>query len=91
MTGVPAELLQLEYELEPQVVPVVISDQLLDIYNQSVASALGMPQITADLITGFEFDMVVGQSLMLGGKGASGRGVERARIVGASPYALRLG
>lgn len=91
MTGVPAELIDVESSSDSKVVPVVISDQLLDIYNQSVASALGMPQITADLITGFEFEMVVGKSLMLGGKGARQRGVERARIVGASPYALRLG
>jgi putative ABC transport system permease protein len=95
MVGVPRALLLPEVgetlNQKSSAIPVVISDQLLDIYNQSVASALGMPQITAQLITGFEFDMVVGKSLMLGSRGAKSKGVERARIVGASRYALRLG
>ena len=95
MVGLPKELLLPEVgetlNEDSSTIPVVISDQLLEIYNQSVASALGMPQITAQLITGFEFDMVIGKSLMLGSRGAKDKGVERARIVGASQYALRLG
>lgn len=95
MVGLPLELLEPEIGenlgTPPGVIPVIISDQLLEIYNQSVASALGTPQITSDLIAGFEFELVLGQSLMLGTKGARAKGVRKARIVGASRYGLRLG
>jgi ABC-type antimicrobial peptide transport system permease subunit len=73
------------------VIPVVISEQLLEIYNRSVAPTLGSPKLTADALTGFEFEIVVGRSLMLGSRGAAREGVERGRIAGVSRHALRLG
>lgn len=73
------------------VVPILISDQLLEVYNQSVAPSLGTPRLTAAMLMGFEFDIQVGRSLMLGSKGARTSGSARGRVVGVSPYALRLG
>ncbi len=75
----------------PDRVPVIISPQLIDIYNASIAGALGTPALGSDLLRGFGFDLVVGKSLMLGSRGAKRTGVEHAEIVGVSRYAMRLG
>jgi hypothetical protein len=95
MTGLPAELLAAEvgddFRDEPGVVPVVVSDQLLEIYNASVAPGLGLPRMSGDVLKGFEFDIVLGRSLMLGERGGKKVGVERARLMGVSRYAIRLG
>ena len=95
MIGLPDALVQPEagdaFHDVPDIVPVVISDQLVDIYNAQIAPALGSPQLTPAMLTGFEFEIVFGRSLMLGGRGARQQGVERARIVGVSHYAMRLG
>ncbi|MBI3179227.1 MAG: FtsX-like permease family protein, partial [Deltaproteobacteria bacterium] len=72
-------------------VPVVISDQIIDIYNASVAPSLGTPRLTSQTLNGFQFDIVFGRSLMLGSRGARRAGQEPAQIVGASRYAMRLG
>ncbi len=95
VTGLPEELVQAEvgegFKDQPDIVPVVISEQLIEIYNASVAPTLGTPQLTSETLKGFEFEIVVGRSLMLGSRGAAKEGVLRARIVGASRYAMRLG
>ncbi|OGR13525.1 MAG: hypothetical protein A2341_26250 [Deltaproteobacteria bacterium RIFOXYB12_FULL_58_9] len=95
MTGLPPELLAEEvgenFRDNPDFLPVVISDQLLEIYNSSVAPSLRLPRLTAHTLEGFEFEIVFGRSLMLGNRGAKQTGVERARIVGVSRYAMRLG
>lgn len=95
MTGVPKELLELDGTVSfidnPNIVPVVISDQLIDIYNASVAPALHAPKLTPQTLNGFEFELVFGRSLMLGSGGARRTGNERAQIVGTSKYAIRLG
>lgn len=93
MIALPPELVFATTPPPPdfQGVPVVVSDQLLEIYNASVAPALGTPRLTAEVLRGFEFDLIVGRSLMLGRRGAQREGTERARVVGTSPYALRLG
>lgn len=95
MTGLPVELVQPEvgeaFAESGDVVPVVISDQLIEVYNASVAPTLGTPRLTDQSLTGFEFDLVLGRSLMLAGRGAKRVGSERARIVGTSRFALRLG
>lgn len=95
MTGIPRELVESE-QLEgfadtPDFVPVIISDQLIDIYNSTVAGAIGAPKLTAQSLTGFEFEVVVGRSLMLGSRGARTAGAERAHISGVSRHAMRLG
>jgi ABC-type lipoprotein release transport system permease subunit len=95
MTGVPPELLKAEvpagFEDSGEEIPVVISEQLIEIYNGSVASAIGTPRITRETLKGFEFDIVVGRSLMLGERGVKKKGVERGRIVGVSRFGIKLG
>jgi ABC-type lipoprotein release transport system permease subunit len=95
MTALPAELVRPEagddFRDGTGVVPVVISDQLIEVFNSSVAPSLGIPRMTAETLEGFEFEIVLGRSLMLGTRGAARTGSERARIVGVSRYAMRLG
>lgn len=91
MIGVPRDLVGLPEFVDGEVIPVVISDQLIEVFNSSVAPALGMPRLTIEALKGFGFDIQIGHSLMLGSRGARSVGTLPARIVGASPYALRLG
>ena len=95
MTGIPRELVAAEspeaFEDNPNWIPVLISDQLIELYNASVAGAIGAPKLTSQSLTGFEFEIVVGRSLMLGSRGARSAGTERAHISGVSRYAMRLG
>ncbi|MBI5511046.1 MAG: ABC transporter permease [Deltaproteobacteria bacterium] len=95
MTALPTELVVPEVGPEfadlPGVVPVVVSDQLLEVYNGSVAPALGTPRLGTQTLKGFEFELVFGRSLMLGSRGAKHTGVERGRIVGVSRFAMRFG
>ena len=95
MDAIPPELVAEEvgpdFVDHPDRVPVLISPQLIDIYNASIASALGTPALGRDLLRGFDFELVVGKSLMLGSRGAKRAGVERAEIVGVSRHAMRLG
>ncbi len=78
-------------------IPLVISPYLLEVYNGSIQTALGdsqgiggnLPRLTKDMIVGFEFDLVLGQSYV-GRTGVAGQR-ERARIVGFSPRAMQLG
>ncbi len=72
-------------------VPVIISPQLLTMFNHSVAPALGVPRLSSDALVGLGFDLTVGQSIVLGQRGARGVGRTSARIVGMSPFAMRLG
>jgi cell division protein FtsX len=60
------------------------------VYNGSVASALGTPQLTPQSLAGFEFELQLGRSMMLGTRGGE-VGTERAQVVGVSPYAMRFG
>ncbi len=95
MTAVPVELVQAEsgpdFVDQAGWVPIVISDQLIEVYNASVAPSLGTPKLGSETLKGFEFEMVFGRSLMLGNRGARRTGLERARIVGVSKFAMRLG
>lgn len=95
MTALPKELIQKEagdaFLDNTDFVPVVISDQLIEVYNSSVASSLGAPHLTIETLKGFEFDILFGRSMMLGDRGAKQTGTERGRIVGVSRHAMRLG
>lgn len=95
VNGLPEELVQAEvgpaFTDNTAFLPVVISSQLLELYNSSVASTLGTPQITPQTLTGIEFDVWIGRSLILGQQGARTTGRERARVVGVSRHAVKLG
>jgi hypothetical protein len=73
------------------VIPVLISPQLIDIYNTSVAPALGTPRLGKDALVGFRFELRFGHSLLLGSRGARAVGTQTAQIVGTSRHAMRLG
>ncbi|TVR02222.1 MAG: FtsX-like permease family protein [Deltaproteobacteria bacterium] len=84
-------------------VPVVVSTQLLELYNSNVQSVLSgsggrlrnLPRLTAEGLQGFQFDALLGRSFV----GAAERveageaGTERLRmhIVGFTPRAIPLG
>lgn len=95
VNGLPEELVQAEgvsaFKDTTDYLPVVVSSQLLELYNSSVASVLGTPQLTPQTLTGIEFDVWIGRSLLLGQQGARTTGRERARVVGVSRHAVRLG
>lgn len=95
LVGLPPEVIAPEvpsgFRDHSDFVPVVISPQLIELYNSAVAPGLGMPQVNGEILRGFEFELVIGRSLMLGSRGASHSGVEVARIIGVSRHALRLG
>ena len=95
MTGLPEELLAPEvgdgFKDRGDYVPVAVSDQLLEVYNSSVAPAINGPQLNGQTLKGFKFDLVIGRSMMLGTRGAKKEGVEKAVVAGVSRYAMRFG
>ncbi|MBA2664089.1 MAG: ABC transporter permease [Bradymonadaceae bacterium] len=79
-------------------IPVLINPTLLEVYNSSVHTALGgsrgamsrMPRLSEDMLVGFEFDAVFGESFL--GRAAQGESTrERMRLVGFSDKAMNLG
>ena len=74
-----------------EAIPIVVSEQLVALYNQSVAPALGFPGVAKDVLVGFELDLIIGRSYMLGSAGAKKIDKVRAKIVGVSPYGMRVG
>ena len=81
-------------------IPVLISPQLLELYNGSIHTALQgsagavskMPKLTESMLIGLGGDAIFGQSFFMG-KAASGQRSERRRIqlVGFSDKAINLG
>lgn len=79
-------------------VPVVASPRLLEIYNNSVHTALGgasgfvskLPKLSAKTLRGFEFTAVLGASMI--GRSAKGKAVwKKLRLVGFSDKAIDVG
>jgi putative ABC transport system permease protein len=79
-------------------IPVLVNPMLLEVYNGSVHTALSsgrgagsrLPRLTQDMLIGFEFDAVLGQSFL----GQSGKGdayKARMRLVGFSDKATQFG
>ena len=96
VTGVPTQLLA--GELQPyltedssEVMPVLVSDKLIDMFNSAVAPVVGIPRLQPEALRDVEFEILVGRSLMMGSRGAKKQGVIRSKVVGASPYAVDLG
>lgn len=79
-------------------IPVVVSPQLLEIYNGSIHTALGgatgglskLPQLSEKAVIGLGFDAVFGSSYL--GKATKGKKIRRrAQLVGFSDKAIALG
>lgn len=79
-------------------IPIIASPNVLEIYNGSVHTALRgsqgiggrLPRLTEQMLVGFEFDIIFGESFM--GR-AQNREIqrERARLVGFSDRAILMG
>lgn len=67
---------------EPEVVPVLVSSQLLKIYNRTVAPAIGSPRLSARAGIGVAFDIFLGESYASGRSGSKRK--IRAEVVGVS-------
>ncbi|MEL6546355.1 MAG: ABC transporter permease [Myxococcota bacterium] len=95
MEGVPAELLREElgedFEVADGVVPVLISNQLIEIFNRSVAPNLGIPALTGETLKGLAFELRFGRSVMMGSRGAKKVGYEKAAVAGVSRWAMPVG
>ncbi|MEE2960591.1 MAG: ABC transporter permease [Myxococcota bacterium] len=96
VTGVPAELLAGELQAyltqdSSELMPVLVSDKLVDMFNSAVAPVVGIPRVQPEALRDIEFEILVGRSLMMGSRGAKKQGVIRSKVVGASPYAVDLG
>jgi len=76
-------------DLGEDVVPVVLSPRLLEIYNESFARERGLPRLGERLLVGFEFPVELGRSLL--GDDHHRRIPLRARVVGFSPRAMLQG
>ncbi|MCC6806246.1 MAG: ABC transporter permease [Deltaproteobacteria bacterium] len=95
--GIDPELLARDVKKEALVyqpgepLPIIANDQLLALFNGSVAEAMNVPKLAKDAVTGFTFEIVLGQSFLMGSSGAKKTATVKARIVGFSPYAMKLG
>ncbi len=70
-----------QYTADPSIIPVLISKELVDIYNIGIASAINKPAINEDILQGFEMDIRLGTSSF--GEGYDGEKVsKKARVVG---------
>jgi putative ABC transport system permease protein len=74
-------------------IPVIISEQLLELYNGGLAVALGggksLPQIKKEMITGFQFNVELGRSAIARSKADSMS--RKVQVVGFSDKAISLG
>ncbi len=94
LDGLPAELLSDE-PLSPwsrqDPIPIWVSDKLLDIYNTSVADSLNLPKLSAGLLEGVPFDIIVGRSLIKRPEQATRSTTLKARVAGTHPSVNPLG
>lgn len=72
-------------------IPVLVSPQLVALYNTTVAPALGAPNIVPEALVGFTFDILVGRSQLARVDAQQRQGRIRAQVVGLSALALPLG
>ena len=67
---------------DPDVIPVLISKELVDIYNIGIASAISKPMLNEDFLLGFEFDIKLGYSSIFSGSSSVVQATKKGRIVG---------
>jgi ABC-type antimicrobial peptide transport system permease subunit len=99
-TGVPEALVKKDvaegYEFKDpgpkgEIIPVLISRRLLDLYNTTVAQALGQPKLTQEAIIGFSAEIVLGSSYVRGTPDPSKVRKLVGQIVGFSDQATLVG
>ena len=74
-----------------EVVPVVVARRLLDLYNSTVAPAIGQPKLSAEAIVGFSAEIVLGSSYVRGTPDPSKVQRKVGQIVGVSDQATLVG
>ena len=74
-----------------KVVPVLVARRLLDLYNATVAQALGQPRLTKEAIIGFSAEIVLGSSYVRGTPDPSKVKTVLGQIVGFSDQATLVG
>lgn len=74
-----------ETSLDPKdtdTIPVLISQELVDIYNIGIASAINQPAINEEILSGFEMDIMLGTSSFLNGNSSIKKSTRHAKVVG---------
>ncbi len=94
-TGVPGALVaehisgQTGFDCQGSYLPVVVSPQLLEMYNQNFAQANKLPGLTEQAVSGFSFELQVGRSHLAKTRGAPLN--RKVKILGFSPFAVPMG
>ena len=74
-----------------KVIPVLVARRLLDLYNTTVAQALGQAKLTKEAIIGFSAQIVLGSSYVRGTPDPSKVQILEGQIVGVSDQATLVG
>lgn len=76
-----------------QPIPVILNEQLLELYNGGIAVALGrggsLPKVSKELVVGFGFSVELNRSAIMRTRGASL--TRKLKIVGFSDKAMQVG
>jgi len=76
-----------------QPIPVILNEQLLELYNGGIAVALGrggsLPKVSKELVVGFGFNVELNRSAIMRTRGASL--ARRVKVVGFSDKAMQVG
>jgi hypothetical protein len=83
--------LKFEYDPHSDTVPVIVSSQLLELYNSNVAPSMKLPRISREMASKVDFTLVVGRSYLGGTPDPSKVREYHARVVGVSPRAVLIG
>lgn len=72
-------------------IPVLVARRLLELYNSTVASAIERPKLSAEMVIGFQFELVLGSSMARGTPDPSRVSTRVAQVVGFSDHANLVG
>lgn len=68
--------------VNPDAIPVLISKELIDIYNVGIAQAIRKPLVNEDFLTGFTFDLKLGYSSFFRDEKPATTETRKAEVVG---------
>lgn len=74
-----------------KIVPVLVARRLLDLYNTTVAQAIGQPRLTKEAIIGFSAEIVLGSSYVRGTPNPAKVKTVVGQVVGVSDQATLVG
>lgn len=72
-------------------IPVLVARRLLELYNSTVAPAIEKPKLSAEMVIGFQFELVLGSSMARGTPDPSRVRTQVAQVVGFSEHANLVG